>query len=216
MSAKNQPGHDPSTSIKSGITRQGQAYEIGFENGYKVLNSQNANYSYGSLHQIMQKGIFESLKLIKPEKILLLGLGAGSAVDILNKKCHWPIEIIAVEFDADIIRLAKDEFDITRFNNLEITEADAFEWIKGNPELQYDLIIDDIFVDDRVPYACLEHDYLSDITKHLKENGIYFRNMMNNVEEENQAYERLLGTFFRSVNTFKAKKYANRIYLCKR
>ena len=48
--------------LKEGKTRLGQHYEVNFENGVKVLNSANTNYSFGSLHQIMLKGIEEVLR----------------------------------------------------------------------------------------------------------------------------------------------------------
>lgn len=48
--------------IEEGTTELGQKYEVNYENGIKVLNSENANYSFGSLHQIMLKGIDEVLK----------------------------------------------------------------------------------------------------------------------------------------------------------
>lgn len=201
-------------TIKSGITKQGQVYEINYENGYKVLNSKNANYSFGSLHQIMQKGIFETLKRIQPKKILMLGLGAGSAVEILHKKCSWPIEITALEFDEDLIRFAKEEFNMQRYDNLNIIHADAFEWIKLNSELKFDFIIDDLFMDDQVPEKCLENDFLTAIPALLNDNGIYFRNMMNLSSPVIQLYDNYLNAIYRQVNVYKAKGYENLIYLC--
>lgn len=202
------------TKIKSGITSKGQVYEINFENGYKVLNSQNANYSYGSLHQIMQKGIFEALKVIKPQRILMLGLGGGSAVEILSKKCTWPIQITAVEFDEDLVVFANEEFDIKRFKMLDIVVADAFEWIQNKDHGQYDLIIDDLFVDDQVPHSCFELDYLKTISQLLSPQGIYFRNMMNLSSATHANYEKNLNAIFSKINCTKAKGYNNLIYLC--
>lgn len=203
------------TKIKSGTTRKGQVYEINFENGYKVLNSQNANYSYGSLHQIMQKGIFESLKLIQPTRVLMLGLGGGSAVEILSKKCHWPFQIKAIEFDEDLVQFAQDEFNIGRFKMLNIEIADAFEWLQKSSDEGYDLIIDDLFIDDQVPEPCFELDYLKTVSKHLSPQGIYFRNMMNLRSEQQSMYEKNLAAVFSSIICTKAKGYDNLIYLCR-
>lgn len=203
------------TKIKSGTTSKGQVYEINFENGYKVLNSQNANYSYGSLHQIMQKGIFESLKIIKPQRILMLGLGGGSAVEILSKKCAWPFQIKAIEFDEDLVKFAHEEFNIGRYKMLNIEIADAFEWIQKASEDVYDLIIDDLFVDDQVPETCFELDYLKTVSKQLTPQGIYFRNMMNLSSNQQKAYEKNLEDTFSKVNCTKAKGFDNLIYLCR-
>ena len=203
------------TKIKSGTTSKGQVYEINFENGYKVLNSQNANYSYGSLHQIMQKGIFESLKIIKPQRILMLGLGGGSAVEILSKKCAWPFQIKAIEFDEDLVKFAHEEFNIGRYKMLNIEIADAFEWIQKASEDGYDLIIDDLFIDDQVPEPCFELDYLKTVSKQLTPQGIYFRNMMNLSSNQQKAYEKNLEDTFSQVNCTKAKGFDNLIYLCR-
>ena len=203
------------TKIKSGTTSKGQVYEINFENGYKVLNSQNANYSYGSLHQIMQKGIFESLKIIKPARILMLGLGGGSAVEILSKKCAWPFQIKAIEFDEDLVKFAHEEFNIGRYKMLNIEIADAFEWIQKASEDVYDLIIDDLFIDDQVPVTCFELDYLKTVSKQLTPQGIYFRNMMNLRSDQQKAYEKNLEDTFSKVNCTKAKGFDNLIYLCR-
>ena len=72
--------------IEEGTTKLGQKYEVNYENGIKVLNSENANYSFGSLHQIMLKGIEEVLKKHRPKRILILGLGAGSILSIMKNK----------------------------------------------------------------------------------------------------------------------------------
>jgi spermidine synthase len=203
------------TKIKSGTTSKGQVYEINFENGYKVLNSKNANYSYGSLHQIMQKGIFEALKIIKPGRILMLGLGGGSAVEILSKKCAWPFQIKAIEFDEDLVKFAHEEFNISRFKMLSIEIADAFEWLNKENEAGFDLIIDDLFIDDQVPERCFELDYLLKVSKHLSANGIYFRNMMNLSAQNHATYEKNLYTIFSKINCTKAKGFDNLIYLCR-
>lgn len=202
------------TKVKSGITSKGQVYEINFENGYKVLNSQNANYSYGSLHQIMQKGIFESLKQIKPQNILMLGLGAGSAVEILSKKCNWPFKVRAIEFDDDLVKFAHEDFNIGDYKMLEVITADAFEWIKNDTGETYDLIIDDLFVDDQVPERCFELDYLNSVSKLLSAKGIYFRNMMNLKADQQHTYEKNLATLYPKINCTKAKGFDNLIYLC--
>ncbi|MDI1235558.1 MAG: fused MFS/spermidine synthase [bacterium] len=202
------------TKVKSGITSKGQVYEINFENGYKVLNSQNANYSYGSLHQIMQKGIFESLKKIKPQNILMLGLGGGSAVEILSKKCAWPFKVTAIEFDEDLVQFAREEFDINQYQMLTIVVADAFEWLQTPNTEQYDLIIDDLFVDDQVPELCFGRTYLTQLTQRLTDGGIYFRNMMNLTTEKQNRYEKILKDVFPNTNCTKAKGYDNLIYLC--
>ena len=53
--------------------------ELTLENGRSVVNSANANQSFGSLHRVWQR-CFADIDLTRhrPERILLLGYGAGS------------------------------------------------------------------------------------------------------------------------------------------
>lgn len=201
--------------VKKGITAKGQVFEIGYENGIKVLNSNNANYSYGSLHSVMQKGIAEILKNHSIVSVLMLGLGAGSAIEILHKKCAVKPAITAVEYDEDIVKIACEDFAIQRFPHLKMIVADAFHWIKNNT-FTYDLIIDDIFVDDTIPDQCFTADYLEHIVSALNPGGIYFRNMMNLSTQQTAVYQQLLNQSFSTVDVMKVKVYNNLIYLCKR
>ncbi|MES2618834.1 MAG: fused MFS/spermidine synthase [Bacteroidota bacterium] len=201
--------------VKKGITSKGQTFEICYENGIKVLNSNNANYSYGSLHSVMQKGIAEILKKQSVNSVLMLGLGAGSAIEILHKKCPVTPVITAIEYDEDIVKIACEDFNIQRFKQLKLIVADAFQWLNNNTTT-YDLIIDDIFVDDTIPEQCFNADYLNRIANSLNPGGIYFRNMMNLSTQQTVSYQQLVNAAFSSVDVMKVKVYNNLIYLCKK
>ncbi len=59
--------------------------EITWHNGKKHLNTKNANYSYGSLQKILKIGL-QKIDLTNCKNILILGLGAGSVIETLDKR----------------------------------------------------------------------------------------------------------------------------------
>jgi spermidine synthase len=203
-------------TIVHGKTRLGQSYEVNLENGIKVLNSENANYSFGSLHQIMLKGINEVLKKSKPSNILMLGLGAGSALSILANKCRHPFKVTIIEIDPDLVDVARQHFELDRYSDVEIITGDVKKEIKNQPESAYDLIIDDIFWDNRMPDFCLTQEYLSDNSRTLTPKGIYMRNTMNMEPEENITFEQHLASAFSRFYSLTHSEHNNKIYFCHR
>lgn len=199
--------------VEKGKTALGQNYEVNFENGIKVLNSENTNYSFGSLHQIMLKAIEEVLRTKKPENILMLGLGAGSAVSILKQKCRHQYKLTAVEIDADLIRLAKEHFELDPAA-LSLINADARDAVRSLPAGQFDLIIDDVFWDDKVPEFCKSSDYISSNKSLLKNGGVYLRNIMKEEGANHLDYEKTLEQVFGSFYSVTHKTYGNKIYFC--
>ena len=81
--------------------------EITWFNGKKHLNSKNANYSYGSLQEILRIGL-QKIDLLNCKKILVLGLGAGSVIETLRKDLNYNNHITALEIDPVIIEIAKN------------------------------------------------------------------------------------------------------------
>lgn len=201
-------------TIVSGNTALGQSYEVNFENGHKVLNSANANYSFGSLHQIMLKGLVEILKYHEPKRILMLGLGAGSALKILANKCHWSFTVDAVEIDADIVALAKQHFELDQYKNLSIMVMDAQDAVKQLSDKVYDLIIDDVFLDDAIPTFCATDEYLLQIRRILSEKGVYWRNTMAHSDQQMSQYPILLERCFNQVHVLEHKQFGNKLYFC--
>ncbi len=201
--------------LEEGKTQIGQSYEVNFENGVKVLNSANTNYSFGSLHQIMLKGIEEVLRKQQPKKVLMLGLGAGSALSVLSKKCQWPYTVTAVELDADLIRIAKAHFELSTYDNLTLINGDAAVQVTQLPVASFDFIIDDVFMDDSVPEFCRSISYINSCRQLLEPGGVYMRNVMANGFDNMKQYEQDLKEHFKDVYSLKHKTYGNRIFFCK-
>ena len=123
--------------------------EITWFNGKKHLNSENANYSYGSLQRILKFGLTK-VDLDTINSVLVLGMGGGSVIETLRKDFNFNKPIEAVEIDPVVIEIAKTEFGITEDEHLKIHCIDASEFVKTNTKL-FDLIIVDLYIDLTVP-----------------------------------------------------------------
>lgn len=131
--------------------------EIMWWNGKKLLNSKNANYSYGSLQSILEEGL-DTLDLHRVQRVLLLGLGGGSVIQSLREKYLFTGDITAVELDPKIIAIAQRDFLIDNDDATHLIESDAFAFLR-QADSTFDLIIVDVFLDTEVPEAFLHDDF---------------------------------------------------------
>lgn len=150
--------------------------EITLFGGKVMLNSRNANYSRGALHDVMLK----ALKLVKKDfdcpmqNVLMLGYGGGSAADIIRKHYNTTARISAVEIDPEVISIAKQWFPVSDVN---LIQADACEFVKSDTG-KYDLIIADIFIDINMPHFSIEKEFYADVARRLAPGGVFIQNLM--------------------------------------
>lgn len=123
--------------------------EVTWINGKKVLDSKHSNYSYGSLQRILNYSLSKVYSSSISET-LVLGLGGGCIIESLRHSFAYTGHITAVEIDTTIIDIANKEFNISEDDTLKIIASDAFNYIK-QCQAQYDLIIIDLFIDNKVP-----------------------------------------------------------------
>ena len=153
--------------------------EVTWNNGYLVLDSENTNYSFGSLQRVLKKG----LKYIGYERIqnfnsiLVLGVAGGSVIETLKNEVKFQGKITGVEIDADVIELAKKYFGLGSYNNVSIVNDDAFEFVLKTKE-KYDLIIIDIFQDTKMPNFLFEDFFINRINFLLRPEGFILFNTM--------------------------------------
>ena len=161
-----------------------------------VLDSENTNYSYGSLQRILRKGLknigFDKVKSM--ENILILGVAGGSVIKTLVDEIDCKGKITGVEIDADIVELANRYFGLNEIPNLEIVIDDAFEFVLKTKE-KYDLIIIDIFQDTTMPNFLFEKFFMDRIGFLLNVNGFILFNTMLLDAAQNQRNEKYLAEF---------------------
>ena len=121
--------------------------------------------SGGLVHEIWKKALKKVKKSVitdKP-KILILGLGAGSAAEIINK--NWfKAEITGIELDKTMIILGKKYFSLNKIENLNINICDAIQWMEKNAKKKkFDLVIVDLYIGSNSPNQVSGDKFLSTI-----------------------------------------------------
>ena len=153
--------------------------EVTWNNGYLVLDSENTNYSFGSLQRVLKKGLkyigYERIQNF--ESILVLGVAGGSVIETLKKEVKFEGKITGVEIDAAVVELATKYFGLGNYNNVSIVIEDAFEFVLKTKE-RYDLIVIDIFQDTTMPNFLFEDFFINRINFLLNVNGFILFNTM--------------------------------------
>jgi spermidine synthase len=159
--------------------------EVTWNNGNLVLDSENANYSFGSLQQILKKGLrfigFERIRNF--ESILVLGVAGGSVIKTLVDDVKFEGKITGVEIDAEVITLANKYFDLDKIQNLELIIGDAFEFVLRTKD-KYDLIIIDVFFDTTMPNFLFEDYFIHRVQFLMNLNGFILFNTMVLTEKD--------------------------------
>ena len=164
-------------SLKKYNSKINGLLEINYNAGKKVLDTNNSNYSYGSLQTILHKGLEEIKFNDDTKNILVLGLGGGSIIETIRDHFKSKAFIELVDIDDTIITIAKEEFEIERFNNINIICDDAADYIKKCSKT-FDLIIVDIFIGATIPEIFTETKFLINLVNHLNPSGKIIYNTM--------------------------------------
>lgn len=170
------------TSIRQYTSPVNGILEVKWWNGKKVLDTAHTNYSYGSLEDVLNYGLdFVPLEDVK--SVLLLGMGGGCIISSLKNRynCHAPVT--AIELDPMLIDIAAKEFEVKPSKDLQIIQADAYDYILQTQD-SFDLTIIDIFIDLHVPEAFYKPEFWEAMTRVVKLNGFVLFNTGIDLTEE--------------------------------
>ncbi|MFV5703429.1 spermidine synthase [Flavobacterium sp. XS2P12] len=181
-----------------------KSIEVTWTNGELVLDSENANYSYGSLQRILRLGLknigYE--KIVPMNHVLVLGVAGGSVIKTLVDEIKYKGKITGVEIDPEIIKIANTYFKLDEVKNLEIVIDDAFEFVLKT-KAKYDLIIIDIFQDTTMPNFLFETFFINRVCSLLKSRGFILFNTMLLNDSQNLRNKKYVSEFFK--NEFQIK-----------
>lgn len=180
--------------------------EVTYMNGKYMLNSLQANYSYGMLQKVFDS-VFKKIKIQKyPVKdVLILGFGVGSVASLLQEKYKINCNITGVEKDDQVISLGHKYFNLQRFINTEIICADAYDFVMGNKK-NFDLIIVDVYIDNLVPENIENEKFLTQLKSSLNDKGMIIFNKMIFDKETERSSKKLYETFGKVMCKFKYHK----------
>ncbi|MBP4142594.1 fused MFS/spermidine synthase [Flavobacterium sp. P4023] len=175
------------------------AIEVTWANGELVLDSENANYSYGSLQRILRLGLknIGYDKIVSMNHILVLGVAGGSVIKTLVDEIKFKGKITGVEIDPEIIKIANTFFKLDTVENLQIVIDDAFEYVLKTKN-KYDLIIIDVFQDTSMPAFLFENFFTKRICYLLRSRGVVLFNTMILNQNQNLRNKKYVSEFYES------------------
>jgi len=145
-------------------------------------------------------------------RVLLLGLAAGSVARAL-RALDSDAEIVGVELDRDVVRLARSHFDLDRLH-LELVVGNALLFLKRERR-RFDLVVEDLFVGKprcvRKPDWLLGEGYRL-IRKRLRPGGY----VVSNTIHEMPGVVRALRPFGGRIVSLDVRGHWNRITVCGR
>jgi spermidine synthase len=144
--------------------------------GRLQLYTDEVIYSWEDLYRNFRTAIRRlNWAKFKPESVLILGLGLGSVIQIIEKQSKRPMTITAVEIDEHVLYLVK-KYSAAKFRSpVEYICGDAHSFIIQNKR-KYDLILFDIFIDDLIPTQFLTLSFAKKLAQSLTESGIILFN----------------------------------------
>jgi spermidine synthase len=145
----------------------------------------------------------------RPRRVLLLGLAAGSVGRAL-RALDPEAEIVGVERDREVLRLARRHFGLDRLG-IELVVGDALEYLRRERS-RFDLIVEDLFVGPsrsvRKPDWLLDEGYRL-IRRRLRPGGY----VVSNTIHETPAIVRAMRPFGGPVLSLDVRGHWNRILL---
>lgn len=89
--------------------------------------------------------------------VLILGAGAGTVVHLLNRYVQ-PRHIVGVDLDEVHLTVARRFFGV-RYPNTELVHADALDWVRRYRGVPFDMVIEDLFIEqDGEPLRLMHND----------------------------------------------------------
>jgi spermidine synthase len=197
-----------------------ESLEITWNNGKLVLDSKNANLSYGNLQKVLRFGLQKTgyQTIANFQNILVLGVAGASVIDTIVNEIKYKNKITGVEIDPEIIKIATDYFKLNTYKNLEIVIDDAQNYIAKTTQ-NFNLIIIDVFEDNLMPSFLFETTFIANYLSLLSKNGIVLFNTIvtnKNQLNLNNNFEKLLQSKGLEVQRFNNLYGENEIFIAKK
>lgn len=197
-------------SVKGG---SGTRLKVVAWRGKYLMDTARVNYSFGSLHAVMQ-GSIEAMvaRGVRTDRVLMLGYGGGSAAEIIHQQYGRDAEIVGVEIDAAVLSLAKQYFYT---QGVRLLQEDAIDYVQkaAKQSWKYDLVICDLFLDEQVAAGVTSESFVEGLFHIVEQCGGVIVNTMMNAGEAKALESKLRGVFG-VVEPWGGVK-GNAVYLCR-
>jgi len=166
-------------------------------------------------------GIIAS-QLNKQPRILLIGLGGGVLTNLLITS-YTNVNVISLEIDLAVYKIAKKAFGLIENSRLEIKVCDGLEYLCNAVKNgdKYDAIVYDIDVKDPTlglsgpPKAFLTQDTLNNVKSLIGEHGLFLLNFVCRASDVKTDILNFLKTNFKQLISLKIAEDINKVLLAK-
>lgn len=173
--------------------------EIILSRGRVALCTQNAMYSFEDLYLNFRESFHKiGLSKFKIEKVMVLGAGLLSVPYLLEKKHQKRFHCKAIDVDPAVIDAAT-RYGLPKLSSkVELICSDAAEFIERDLE-NYDLLVVDIFIDDKVPEIFETSDFLEKLKNRMEPGAILMFNRMAQNSSALRQTEEFYNDVFKNV-----------------
>lgn len=122
--------------------------------------------------------------LVQPQikRLLMIGFGGGQITNYLFRRFPG-IEIDAVDIDGEVIRLAREYFDVPDDPRYRTHAADGRVFVEEAPtDARWDMIMLDAFRGVFVPFHLKTREYYAALLGRLNEGGVVVANLHKNTQ----------------------------------
>ena len=148
-----------------------------------------------------------------PQRILVVGLGGGT-LPTAFRELFPSAEIVAVEIDPAVVRVAEAYFGFRKDPLMKVVEEDARVYTKRavHRGVTFDLIVLDAFNGDYIPEHLMTTEYLQETQQLMAPGGVLVANTFSIsrlYDHESVTYQRVFGEFI----NFALPESANRVVI---
>ena len=168
----------------------GRSYEVRSAGRTRRLYTNGVCHSEYNPSRILTGSVWDLLLLPvffmerpRGARILVLGVGGGAAL-LQLKVVVAPDLIQGVELDPVHLYVA-NRFFAAAVDGIELVQADARQWVEDYGGSPFDVIIDDLFTDERSePVRAVECDpqWCRQLVRHLRDDGVLIINFASSRE----------------------------------
>ena len=131
-----------------------------------------------------------------PKKILVVGLGGGTVTRTL-RMIYPDAEITNVEFDPEIVAMARQYFGYAEDAKMKLVVEDARRWLRRTTE-QFDVILLDAYHGGYIPFHLTTREFLEIVRERLSQGGVVCSNTWISqalADRESATYQAVFGGF---------------------
>ncbi len=139
-------------------------------------------------------------QLENPQRALVLGVGGATILHLLSRK--FPrIKIVGVEIDEEILKIARQFFELEKIPNLEVVTSDGGEYVSSYQGEPFDLVFVDAYLGGNFPLHFEEEQFLRHLRRISQPKGVIVINRAGGFDR--RKFQELLERVFAKVEMVK-------------